>query len=84
MRIPIESLPAEAREALERGESVEVEREGEVVTRIEFAKASWEERRARWAERVRSEPPVDYDEFLADLEQIRNELNRPAEMPRWE
>jgi hypothetical protein len=84
IRVPFESLPEEVRSAIERGDCVEFDRDGNVVARMEGEKPSWEERRARWAERARSEPPVDYDEFLADLEQIREEMNRPAEARYWE
>ncbi len=45
VRIAIEDLPPEARRAIERGDSVEVERDGEIVGRLEpdFTPASgWE------------------------------------------
>jgi hypothetical protein len=84
VRIPIEPLPAEAREALERGESVEVEREGTVVGSVQADLRSWEERLLAWQAAVRRDPPLDYDEFEKELEDIRRELNRPAEMPRWD
>jgi hypothetical protein len=86
VRIPIESLPEEAREALERGESVELEREGEILGRIECPgpARSGEARHAEYLRRLRADPPVDYDELLADLEMTRMELNRPAELRHWD
>jgi hypothetical protein len=83
-RVAFESLPEDVRAAIERGDTVEIERGGRVLGCIEHREDDWPERVRRWKERIASDPPLDYDDFLRDLETIREELNKPAEMPRWE
>lgn len=82
VRIAIEDLPPEARRALERGDSVELERDGEIVGRLEpgsTPKSGWD----RFLELRREAPALDHDEFLEDLELVRGLLNQPAPLGPW-
>ncbi|MCZ7577096.1 MAG: hypothetical protein FIB00_04385 [Chloroflexi bacterium] len=82
VRIAIEDLPPEARRAIERGDSVEVERDGEIVGRLEpdFTPASgWE----RFLEIRHEAPQLDHDDFIEDLKLVRSLLNQPAPLGPW-
>jgi hypothetical protein len=80
-RIRVEDLGDEVRESLERGEAVEIERDGKVVASIpaERPKNAFEV----FLELRRQHEPVDED-FERDLEQIRKEMNRPIGSLPWE
>lgn len=80
LRVDVDQLPAEVIAALERGDTVEFEHDGEVVgqVRVEPKRISWPE---YWRRRSEA-PPLD-DDFLSDLEEIRNMLNAPMTNP-WE
>jgi hypothetical protein len=80
IRVDISRLPEEVAEALQRGETVEFEHDGAVVGHVEKAPrfVNWKE----FFEQRAKDPPLDYDDFIADLEVIRRELNQPAE-DRW-
>jgi hypothetical protein len=80
IRVDISRLPEEVAEALERGETVELRKDGALVGRAEPCeqKSNW---KAFFEDRSKA-LPLDYDEFIADLEMIRLELNKPAEN-RW-
>lgn len=79
IRVDVSRLPEDVAEALRSGEPVEFEDDGEVVRRVEERKPfNWE---AFFATRANA-LPLDYDDFIADLEMIRKELNTPAE-DRW-
>ena len=83
VRISADDLPPAVLEKLEAGESVEIERNGQVIARLEPPKPKefdWE----RFIEARRKDPPLDYDDFLRDLETAREWMNRPAEPSRWE
>lgn len=82
VRIAIEDLPPEARRALERGDSVELERDGEIVGRLEPGSTpppGW----ARFLELRHEAPPLDHDDFLEDLKLVRGLLNQPAPLGPW-
>jgi antitoxin (DNA-binding transcriptional repressor) of toxin-antitoxin stability system len=71
------------RECLERGEPVEIERDGQIVARVEPCA---EPRFKTWKEYVearKSDPPLD-DEFERDLAIAREMLNTPVETEPWE
>ncbi len=80
VRISADSLPPEALRALSEGDVVEFERDGELIGTMAPCKPpfSWE----RYIEQRRKARPLDYDDFLKDLEMIREELNTPIE-PAW-
>lgn len=79
IRIDVSRLPEDVAEALRSGELVEFEDEGEVVRRVEEKKPlNWE---AFFAARANA-LPLDYDDFIADVEEVRRELNQPFE-DRW-
>ena len=80
LRVDVDQLPAEIVAALERGDTVEFEHDEEIVgeVRVEPKRISWRE----YWERRRNDPPLD-DDFLGDLEEIRNMLNAPMTNP-WE
>ncbi len=80
MRVDVDRLPPEVVEALDRGDTVEFERDGELVghARIERKRLSWQE---FWQLR-RASPPLDED-FLRDVENVRLMLNTPMTDP-WE
>lgn len=69
VRVPFESLPEELKRALEAGETVTIEREGK-----DYASAA----------RGPKTGTVDYDDFIADIEAIRRELNRGLKLKTWE
>lgn len=79
LRIDVKDLGEEVCASLERGEAVEIERDGRVVAKIEPPKggllAVWE----RWQEME----PLD-EEFARDLEMIRKWGNRPVELDEWD
>jgi hypothetical protein len=78
IRVNVDELPDEVVAALNRGDSVEFEREGEVVGTMTPSLAGstdW----ARFLEVRRSDPPLDYEAFLKDLDVVRQELNTPVE-----
>ena len=79
LKLDVRDLPPEAVEALERGETVEFEEAGRVVGTLRGEQDTW---KAYFAERS-ADPPLDYDDYLADLDAIRKELNKPVEAPRW-
>lgn len=77
MRIDIETLGAELREAIERGEPVEVERAGTVIGRFEPV---FDAMIAGWMESLETpfdEPEVETTE--EDLDLVRQLLNTPGE-----
>lgn len=80
IRVDVSRLPEDVAEAIRSGEPVEFEDGGEVVAKADAQPAAtdW---KAFFEERAK-DPPLDYDEFIADLEMIRRELNHPAEN-RW-
>ena len=80
VRLPADSLSPEALRALSEGDVVEFERDGELIGTMAPCKApfTWE----RYFEQRRTDPPLDYDDFLKDLAMIREELNTPIE-PAW-
>ena len=80
LRVDVDQLPAEVIAALERGDTVEFERHGEIVGRVEIEpkRISWRE----YWELRRNDPPLD-DDFLGDLEEMRDMLNAPMTNP-WE
>lgn len=77
-RLSAERLPADVLAALERGDLVELERDGEVIGCITPAEKKLMDWQAFFEAR-RADPPLDYQDFLRDLESIRAELNSPAE-----
>jgi hypothetical protein len=83
LRIDIDRLPEEVRHALAAGETVEFERDGEIVARSERCerpRITWEE----YFERRAADPLLDIDDFEADLRRFRADMNRPAERSPWE
>jgi hypothetical protein len=80
IRVDVDRLPPDVAEALARGDTVELEQDGELIARVEPCerKVNWE----AFFEARKDAPPLDYDDFLRDLEIIRQELNKPAEI-RW-
>lgn len=82
LRIKLEDLGAEVRECLERGEAVEIERDGEVVGRLE-PKPPRRPTLVGIIKRLRTLPPVDED-FAADLAKIREEANKSPHIRPWE
>lgn len=79
LRIDVKDLGEEVCASLERGEAVEIERDGQVVATIEPPKggllALWE----RWQERE----PLDED-FAAELAELRKQANAEAGPAAWE
>ncbi len=80
-RISAKELPADVLAALERGDSVELESDGVVIGNVTPTTTRPVDWAAFWEAR-RGAPALDYEDFLRDLEMIRNELNSPAES-RW-
>ncbi|MBA4180775.1 MAG: hypothetical protein C0506_09325 [Anaerolinea sp.] len=80
VRVDVDRLPAEVVDALNRGDIVEFERDGELVAsvRAEPKRISWRE----YWELRRNAPPLD-DDFLNDVEEVRRMLNAPMTDP-WE
>ena len=82
MRIDIETLGEELRDAIERGEPVEVERAGTVIGRFEPV---FDATIAKWVESFDTpfgEPEVETTE--EDLDLVRQLLNTPGEQPTRE
>ena len=80
MRVDVDQLPPEVVAALNRGDTVEVEHDGELVAcvRPEPKRITWRE----YWELRRNSPPLD-DDFLNDVEEVRRMLNAPMTNP-WE
>ncbi len=80
VRLDVDRLPAEVVAALNRGDTVEFEHDGELVgrLRVESKPISWRE----YWERRRNAPRLD-DDFLRDIEDVRRMLNAPMDDP-WE
>jgi len=64
------------------GDEVLFERNGNVVTRLKVEDPPAEGSLQRFLELRATREPVD-DEFEADLERIRCELNKPVELRFW-
>ena len=81
LRVDVSELPGDVIAALERGETVEVERDGEVVASFAMPPVvtDWE----RYVALRRAAPPLGYDDFLEDLEKVRTWFNSPNESPEW-
>ena len=81
VRIELDRLPPDVVAALERGETVEFENEGEVVATAKGTnpQVDWQ---AFFNAREQA-PALDHDDFLRELEQVREQLNSPFE-PAWQ
>lgn len=75
VRVELEALPESVRQALSRGDDVEVSDRGRRVARLTPARedTDWA---AFWKARAGA-PPLDYDDFLRDIEETREALNAP-------
>lgn len=82
-QIDVKRLDDEVVERLERGESVEIVRDGEVIGRVEPRlkpdKVGWR----AYFEARRKDPPLD-DKFEEDMAKARALLNQPVEIRSWE
>lgn len=81
IRVDVNSLSDEVRESLERGEVVEIERDGEVVGRLEPGARPGT--LGRLAEELAKLGPPD-ENFTDDLRRIRESGNAPIGPTPWE
>jgi hypothetical protein len=81
LRVELDRLPPDVVAALERGEIVEFETAGEVVATAKGAhpQVDWQE----FFEARKQAPALDHEDFLRELERVREELNSPFE-PAWQ
>lgn len=89
LRIDVSTLSKDVRDSLARGESVEIERDGEVVACI-TAPATGDELQhvpetpmAKFLRLRREHGPVDED-FARDVELARKMMNEPVVTEPWE
>jgi antitoxin (DNA-binding transcriptional repressor) of toxin-antitoxin stability system len=89
LRVDVRTLGQEIRDSLDRGESVEIERDGEVVACIpalgsnERTGTPGETPMAKFIRLRRQQEPLD-EEFERDLELARQLLNEPVVTEAWD
>ncbi len=83
LRIDISSLGDDVRRSLAAGEVVDVTDGSAVVGRLAPCESAPPKTWAAFLEARRSDPPLDYDDFLRDLAEIRADLNKPVDESRW-
>lgn len=79
LRIDVKDLGEEVCASLERGEAVEIERDGRVVAKIEPPKGGL----LAFLEARKGKEPLDED-FERDMEIARQMLNELVVTPAWE
>lgn len=85
LRIDIDEPGLDLEQALASavaGDEVVLERDGSVIARLNVEEPPAAGGIQRFLELRAKHPPVD-EEFAADLERIREELNKPVELRFW-
>ena len=79
LRIDVKELGEEVCASLERGEAVEIERDGKVVAKIEPPKGGL----LAFLEARKGQEPMDED-WERDLAKVREWMNQPVELDEWD